>query len=144
MEHLAIMKKEWRLIEKILSGEKKIESRWYKFRRDPWDRIAKGDVVYFKNSGEPVTVKADVESVIQFQNMNPKEVNGILEKYGDADGIGAQDIKKFFGLFKDKRYCILIFLKDAKRVEPFGIDKSGFGIMSSWITLKSISEITKS
>ncbi|MDO8559127.1 MAG: hypothetical protein Q7R84_02240 [bacterium] len=39
MEHLAIMKKSWGLTEKILSGQKKIESRWYLSKRSPWDTI---------------------------------------------------------------------------------------------------------
>lgn len=30
MEHVAIMRKSWGLTDKILSGQKKIESRWYK------------------------------------------------------------------------------------------------------------------
>jgi len=29
MEHVAIMRKAWGLTDKILSGQKKIESRWY-------------------------------------------------------------------------------------------------------------------
>ena len=29
MQHVAIMKKSWGLTDKILSGQKKIESRWY-------------------------------------------------------------------------------------------------------------------
>jgi ASC-1-like (ASCH) protein len=143
MEHLAIMKKEWHLVEKIISGEKKIESRWYVSRRDPWDRIAKGDVVYFKNSGEKVTVRADVDNVIQFKDMGPEGVRKIFEKYGGSDGIGVQDVEKFIERYKDKRYCILVFLKGARLVEPFEIDKTGFGMMSSWITVDSIDRIRK-
>jgi len=30
MQHIAIMKKSWRLTEKILAGEKTLETRWYK------------------------------------------------------------------------------------------------------------------
>lgn len=52
MHHVAIMKPSWKLIPKILSGEKTIESRWYQTRRAPWNGIAAGDVVYFKDSGE--------------------------------------------------------------------------------------------
>ena len=37
MEHLAIMKKEWKLTEKIITGEKRIESRWYKDKYPPWN-----------------------------------------------------------------------------------------------------------
>jgi len=35
MDHVAIMKKSWKLTEKILSGEEKIESRWYKSKYSP-------------------------------------------------------------------------------------------------------------
>lgn len=64
MDHVAIMKKSWNLTAKILSGEKKIESRWYLTRRKPWDCIKKGEVIYFKNSGESVNLKAIVKKVI--------------------------------------------------------------------------------
>ena len=61
MEHLAIMRKSWGLTQKILTGQKKIESRWYKNKYRPWNQIQKGDVIYFKDSGEPVTIKATVK-----------------------------------------------------------------------------------
>ena len=34
MEHVAIMKKSWGLIEKILSEEKTAESHWYKTKQE--------------------------------------------------------------------------------------------------------------
>ena len=43
MEHLAIMKKSWNLTQKILTGERKIESRWYKNKHTPWNKIKSGD-----------------------------------------------------------------------------------------------------
>ncbi|MBI3413268.1 MAG: hypothetical protein HY051_04265, partial [Candidatus Aenigmarchaeota archaeon] len=66
MYHVAIMKKSWGLTEKILDRRKTIESRWYKHRRTPWNKIKKGDTVYFKNSGEPVSIKTRVKKVMQF------------------------------------------------------------------------------
>jgi len=42
MQYIAIMKKSWGLLPKILTGEKKIESRWYNNRYSPWDKIKKG------------------------------------------------------------------------------------------------------
>ena len=96
MEHIAIMRKSWGLTPKILSGQKKIESRWYKVRYKPWDSIKSGDIVYFKDSGEPVTIKATVGKVIQFSDLTPSKVKGILKKYGKADGIEQGQIKDFF------------------------------------------------
>jgi ASC-1-like (ASCH) protein len=143
MEHLAIMKKSWGLMDKILSGKKKIESRWYSLKCKPWNNIKKGEAVYFKDSGEPVKIKAEVSKVIQFTDLTPKKVRNILNKYGKDDGLEKEKISEFFQRFKDKKYCMLIFLKNPKKTKPFGIDKAGFGIMSAWITTSNISKIKK-
>jgi len=141
MEHVAIMKKSWGLLPKILSGEKKIESRWYKNKYSPWDKIKQDDFVYFKDSGCPVSLKAEVEKVIQVSDLNSERVREILNKYGKEDGI--EDISKFFELFKDKKYCMLIFLRKPQKIEPFDINKKGFGAMSAWITVENINQIKK-
>lgn len=144
MDHVAIMKKSWKLTGKILSGEKKIESRWYMARYAPWDGINIGEIVYFKDSGEPITIKAEVERVLQFSNLVPAKVKEILYKYGKSDGLGIGDIPKFLELFKNKKYCILVFLKKPEPVEPFEIDKSGFGLMAAWISTEDVNAIRKS
>lgn len=141
MQHLAIMKKSWGLTEKILSGQKKIESRWYKSKYAPWDRIKTGEIVYFKDSGSPVALKAEVEKVLQFADLTPEKVRNILDKYGDVDGIEKRDVPKFFELFKNKKYCMLIFLKNPQKITPFEIDKTGFGAMAAWICVDDIKQI---
>lgn len=141
MHHLAIMKKSWGLLPKILSGEKKIESRWYRSKGAPWDRIKSDDIVYFKDSGYPITIKARVSKVIQFSNLTPKIVRKIIAKYGQANGLGIQDKNKFFELFKNKKYCILIFLSEIKKIKPFNINKRSFGLMSAWITVDDLKKI---
>lgn len=141
MDHVAIMRKSWGLTKKILSGEKKIESRWYKFKRSPWGGIGSGDTIYFKDSGEPVTIKAKVSKVLQFSELTSRKVMDILEKYGRGDGLKEKDVAKYYKMFRDRKYCLLIFLKDPVRVEPFNINKKGFGTMASWIRVKNIKEI---
>lgn len=143
MDHVAIMKKSWGLAEKILTGEKKIESRWYKFKRAPWDKIKIGDKIYFKNSSEPVTLKSEVKKIIQLAGLTTTRVMEILDKYGKADGIAKEKIPNYYNLFKDKKYCLLIFLKNPRPIAPFQINKSGFGAMAAWITVKDISRIKK-
>ena len=141
MDHVAIMKKSWGLTEKILTGEKKIESRWYKAKYAPWDRVKKGDTVYFKDSGEQVTIKAEVEKVMQFPGLTPAKVKEILDKYGMDDGIEKEEIPEFFERFKDKKYCILIFLKNPRSIGPFEINKTGFGAMAAWITVDDVHKV---
>jgi ASC-1-like (ASCH) protein len=141
MDHIAIMKKEWKLTRKILSGEKKIESRWYSNKSAPWGRINAGEMVYFKDSGEPVTIKAEVDKVMQFSELTPAKVNEILDEYGGVDGINVSDVSKFYERFKNKRYCMLIFLKSAEKIAPFSINKSGFGLMAAWLCVPDINAI---
>lgn len=143
MEHVAIMKKSWGLTKKILSGKKKIESRWYMSKYAPWGRIKAGEIVYFKDSGEPVTVKSIVEKVIQISDLNHNKVKEILEQYGKEDGICINDNQRFFEMFKDKKYCMLIFLKNPEKIEPFEIDKKGYGNMCAWISVDNVNKIKK-
>ena len=141
MHHVAIMKKSLGFTSKIIAGTKTIESRWYRHKSTPWDRIVKGGTVYFKNTDEMVTAKAVVSQVLQFAQLTPAKVKELLTSYGTDIGIDSKDIPQFFKAFKDKKYCILIFLKNHTPIKPFAIDKTGFGSMSAWITVSDISEI---
>ena len=137
------MKKSWGLAEKILTGEKTVESRWYKVKCVPWNRIKSEDIIYFKDSGEPVTIKAKVTKVLQFDNLNPQKTEQILARYGKVD-LGTNhiilEIRKYV---LGKNYCILIFFNNVKKIEPFNIDKTGFGAMSAWISVNDINQLKK-
>src|SRR3989344_679481 len=119
MDHVAIMRKSWKLTEKILNGEKTIESRWYANRYVPWNKIKAGEIIYFKDSGEPVTIKAEVKKVLQFSDLTPAKVKKILDDYGGPDGINISDLRAFYELFKNKKNCILVFLKNPQKNEQF-------------------------
>jgi len=140
MHHIAIMKKDWRLIDKILSSEKTIESRWYKTKHTPWDKIRAGDTIYFKNTGEPVKAKARVSRVLQIEITSEKQKQEILAKYqGD---LGVKEIMPVIrGYVKGKKYCLLAFFGNAERIKPFEINKKGFGLMAAWITVGNINKI---
>ena len=139
--HIAIMRKSWGLTEKILSGEKKIELRWYENKYDPWDNICENDDIYFKNAGEPITIKAKVAKVIQHDQLNPKKVKKILDQFANDDGISQDEIAKYHKRFKDKNYCIQIYLSNPQKIRPFNINKAGFGTMSAWLVVEDIEKI---
>ena len=141
MDHLAVMKKSWGFTQKILDGGKTIESRWYKTRRVPWRKIKKNDTVYFKNSGESVTIKTRVSSVVEFEELTPKKVKKILNEHWKYLGIYRNEVSSFYKRVKNKRYCILIFLENPKKIKPFNINKKGFGSMASWICIEDIKRI---
>ncbi len=141
MDHIAIMQKSWGFTEKIATGQKTIESRWYKVKYTPWGRISPSDSIYFKNGGEPITIQAKISKVINFSDLTPEKVHTILKDYSKELGLDDPDIQRFFEMFKHKRYCILMYLKDAHHIQPIEINKQGFGTMSSWISVESIAKI---
>lgn len=140
MDHVAIMRKSWGLLPKILTGEKTIESRWYLSRKIPWNRIKKGDRIFFKNSGEPVVASTIVKKVIQYDFVKPKLVREILKEYGNK-GLGIDNLQKYYNLFKGKNYCILVFYSSIKKIKPFKINKEGHGALSAWITVENINKL---
>ena len=140
MDHLAIMKKESKLLSKIINGEKTIESRWYKSKKAPFDRIQNNDIIYFKNSSEKVTVKATVSKFEQFSNLTEQEIFNLLHIHEKELGV---DANQFFYSVKNKKYAIFVYLEKAEKITPFEIDKTGFGSQTSWITTQSIDRIIK-
>lgn len=132
------MKKSWGLIPKILSGEKTIESRWYQTRRAPWGKIQIGDIVYFKNSGEPIIASAKVSKVLQFSIHQPSDITHIIAQYGKQICL----IHRNPATWSPKpNYCILIFLVKAEPVQPFSINKSGFGNAAAWLCVEDVRTI---
>lgn len=129
------MRPAWRLIPKILAGEKTVESRWYQTRRGPWDGIAAGDAVFFKDSGKPVTARARVARVLQLEIKNVADARRIVREHGRAIQIVNPDPKRWGRL---PRYCVLVFLADPKPVAPFRIDKRGFGSAAAWLTVRNV------
>ncbi len=143
MYHIAIMKKSWGLIPKILDGRKKIESRWGINKCSPWGKVKANDIVYFKNSGEPVMIVANVSKIQEFENLNSKKVREILEKYGGDDGISVPNMEEIIKWARRKHFCTLIYLEDPKKVKPFNIDKTGFGAGAAWISVSNIDKIKR-
>ncbi len=141
MHHIAFMKKSWKLIPKILSEEKTIESRWYIHKINPWNNIKENDTIYFKNGGEPITAQAQVDKVIQFEHYTKPQLKNILEQYGGNPGICFPNINQSFQILKQKNYCILMFLKNPQSLTPFHINKTGFGNACAWICVEDIDRI---
>ena len=141
LEHVAYMQKSWKMLSKIRSGEKIIESRWYKTKRTPYDEIHIGDKIFFKEGSDAISISAMVIKVIQFDNLNEMLIKDILTQYGKAIGISLSEMEKFKIAFTDKKYCILIFLGKIEEVQPFQVSKKGYGNMASWITVESVQSI---
>lgn len=137
MEHLAILSKQKKLLAKIISGEKTIESRWYVSKKAPFGLISEGDTIYFKESGEQVTAKAKAKRILCYEGLNPEKIRGLLIEYGSQIGVGVSYLENI----RDKKFCILIFLDDVGEIEPFKVDKRGYGMMCAWISIDSVDKL---
>ena len=111
MTHIAIMRKSWKLLPKIISREKTIETRWYKNKYKPWNCIHTGNTIYFKDSSEPVTVQAEVSNVKQYSDLTPKKTEALLKKYSKKD-LGIEEIpNEILEYVHGKRYTMIIYIK---------------------------------
>ena len=71
----------------------------------------------------------------------PQKVGEILNHYAKAVGINRGNIASYLEKFKNKKYCLLVFLSHPKQIEPFEIDKSGFGAMAAWLTVDNFDKV---
>lgn len=141
MQHIAIMKKSWGLTNKILDWTKTVETRWYNIKYPPFNKIKEWEVIYFKDSWNPVVIKAIAEKIEQFENLNEEKTKEILKKYAFSDlwtNIIPEEIKNYT---KDKKYCIIIHLINPKKIKPFNINKNWFWPMASWICIDNVEKI---
>lgn len=145
MDHLVILKKSWGLLSKIESGEKTIESRWYKNKIPPIGKVGKGDTLYFKNSGEPVVLRAKVTKVEEFTIKDNQSAIELLMSRIDKV-LNSKDISDdVMNYILNKKYALFVSFSEVEHTEPFNINKSGYGMQSAWITCRNIHSIkTKS
>ncbi len=141
MDHIAIMNKKLRLIDKILTWKKSIETRWYTNKISPRDRIREWESVYFKDSWQPVTAKARVKEVVQFEIKNAN-IGAILSQYWNQICF-SEPLDKVKERILTKNYGILIFLEDAQKIKPFEIDKTWFWISCAWLHTDDIQKLIK-
>lgn len=135
MDHVAIIRQPF--FDKIVSEEKTIESRWYRFRKTPFENIKHGEKVYVKEPGKPVSLVFDVSKALFFYDLDEEKIKKIIKEYGKDVGISLS----YLDQVKDKKFCTLIFAENVRKINPFNINKKGYGNMCAWITLKNIAEI---
>lgn len=148
MDHIAILRKSNirkgdNLLGDILRGTKTIESRWYVNRIAPWNRVEVGETIFFKESGCSITAKAKVSKVLQYDNLSEDFLRKIVDKYSlkISPSTTKEEFLNWLMGQKEKRYCILIFLKDVERIEPFEIDKTGYGNSCAWLVADDIDKL---
>ena len=136
MEHLAIMKRGY--IEKLLSGEKRIKSRFSVNRITPFRRIAPGDKVYLQETGKPVTASFTAGEVLFFSDLDEQKIAEIRTTYGPL--ICADEA--FWASKQHARYATLIFVERPTLEPPFKVRKSDRSAFKTASSIKALAQPT--
>lgn len=124
--HLVILKNSY--LDMILEGRKRIELRLYKTKHPAFGRVFAGDKLFLKISSGPVCATATVEKVKTFDNLTPKSILSLKQRYNH--NIGGDD--GHWQSKMDSKYCLLVWLKNIKTIEPVQIQKKDW---RAWVVL---------
>lgn len=124
--HLVILKKPY--LDLILGGTKRIESRFTKTRRYTFGRILLGDKLFLKVSSGPVCAIATVAAVKNFDNLTPKQILELKQRYNHY--IGGSE--KYWHSKMSCTFGFLVWLKDVRAIEPVRIRKKDW---RAWVVL---------
>lgn len=126
--HLAIVTPH--IAERLLSGEKTIESRLYRSRRPPFGTISVGDTVYFRAVGGLVFARSTARRVEQHTDLTPAAIAALRRAWSRE--IAAQP--DYWRAKRHSRYAVLIWLEHIRPARRPAIHIARqFG--SAWITL---------
>ena len=124
--HLVILKRPY--LEAILTGRKRIESRFATTKRSHFGRVLPGDKLFLKESSGPVCGMATVASVRNFENLTRVRMAELKQRYNRD--IGGDN--EYWQAKAGCRFGFLVWLKEVKRIEPVRIDKKDW---RAWVLL---------
>lgn len=128
VRHLAILDKE--SAEAIFDGRKKIEGRFSQIKIPPFGKVASGDVVLVKISGEEIVGQFLVDRVIFFDHPNEVEISQIKKRYGKFLALPAT----FWREREKICYVTLMFVETAtKFIVPPKVEKKD---LRGWVVLE--------
>lgn len=127
MLHLAIFSPGY--IQKIFTGQKRLESRFSKIRCEPFGVIDEGDLVLMKKSGGPIVGYFVVGNVEQYQNVSVKQLSKIVKKNWHDLALS----EEFWAKRKDSKYLTIIEItRPTKFRFPIAVKKSS---LHGWVSL---------
>lgn len=128
MKHLAIFK--GRAGEKILLGQKTIESRFSQVKNPPFGVISAGDLVYIKPSGKDIIGQFRVKKVFFFDNFDLSDLRNLRNLYNSELAVDEQ----YWGKVENARFGTLIFIGESERfiTSPIKVTKKD---LRGWVVL---------
>lgn len=128
--HLAVFSQPF--LSLLLDGTKTIESRFSINRVNPFNRVKKGDVVFFKKSGGLVYGYFVVGNTEYYESPSPAKLKDLAKRYSAK--ICSMAVDNFW---EDRSHCRFISLFEVAKVTPitpFKIDKKD---RMAWATINN-------
>ena len=130
--HLAILNQPY--LDKILRGEKTIESRFTKNRVPPHGRVIAGDTILLKESSGPLLGLAVVSQAEYFGPLETGDVRRLINE--NKAGLAPED--DFYELKKESKYASLLHLTGVTPLEPLSLSKTD---RRAWIVLDEADDV---
>lgn len=108
--HVAVVKTPYLLA--IMDGRKTIESRLMKTRREPFERVFAGDVVYFRPPGGVYAARAVVRRAEHVAGLTPTLVTALKREHNR----GIMGPAEYWAAKRDARYATLLWLHEVEVV----------------------------
>lgn len=124
--HLAVLNQPY--LDRILDGEKTIESRFTINRVAPYKIVQPGDVLFLKESAGYVKGLISVKEVKYFENMVPGEARDLIR----LNQLALTVDEAFINLKQNSRYATLIHIGEILSIEPLEITKKD---RRAWVVL---------
>jgi hypothetical protein len=139
MDHVVYLDASAKELDLLLSGQKTMIIRGAAGRKLPYGRVNQDDILYFINNNAEglILAKAIVKSVFNSDKLTETESISLVEKHQEKLQLSKRQQARWGG----KRYLVLIEVSDAKKVEPFQIDKSEYGNMDDWLPVEQIEKV---
>lgn len=139
MDHVVYLDFKSKELENLLNWKKSIIIRWWTWRKMPYNRVLKDDVLYFinNNAEKKIKAKAVVNSVYNSEKMTKEESISLVQK--NQGKLLLWD--KQFSRWAWKRYIILIEVKKIEEIWDFWIDRSNFWNMDDWLVVEKIENV---
>ena len=135
MVHLVYCDDKEKVLEKILTGTKRMVVRGAAGRKIPHSRVFEGETLYFMKKGTAkITAMATVVNVQNFVKLSEEEIIKTLQDNQDKLNLTEKQLVRWH-----KKCLCLVEFSNVKEISPLEFDHQGN--MDDWLIIEKIEDV---
>lgn len=136
MDHVVMVDHPSGELDKLLNGDKCMIIRAGMGRKTPYGRVKPGEILYFVNNNGDGLVRAAavVKSVSNSDMLTPEESRSLLLMKKNELHLEVEQFQEFL----NKKYVVLVEVKNVCRVMEFKLEKSVLQNSEDWVPIENI------